>query len=95
MAAPTDSELVLVKTRELGISATALIPKDTVLSFPLKTIHRYRAVPNGLTNPDRPCTHCLPGHRAYFTLEVERRVTSWAPPSTMDTEDTRVSLALR
>ena len=31
----------------------------------------------------------------YFTLEVERRVTSWAPPSTMDTEDTRVSLASR
>ena len=31
----------------------------------------------------------------YFTGLVERRVTSWAPPSTMDTEETRVSLASR
>ena len=31
----------------------------------------------------------------YFTLDVERRVTSWAPPSTMETEDTRVNLASR
>ena len=29
----------------------------------------------------------------YFAEEVERRVTSWAPPSTMETEETRVSLA--
>ena len=33
--------------------------------------------------------------RLYFTLEALRRVTSWAPPSTMETEDTRVSLASR
>ena len=30
---------------------------------------------------------------AYFAVVVERRVTSWAPPSTMETEETRVSLA--
>ena len=28
---------------------------------------------------------------SYFTGLVERRVTSWAPPSTIDTEDTSVS----
>ena len=31
--------------------------------------------------------------RHYLWVEVERRVTSWAPPSTMETEETRVSLA--
>ena len=31
----------------------------------------------------------------YLTGLVERRVTSWAPPSTMETEETRVSLASR
>ena len=31
----------------------------------------------------------------YFAGELERRVTSWAPPSTMETEETRVSLASR
>ena len=29
----------------------------------------------------------------YFAEAAERRVTSWAPPSTMETEETRVSLA--
>ena len=35
---------------------------------------------------------CIP---AYFAVVVERRVTSWAPPSTMETEETRVSFASR
>ena len=32
---------------------------------------------------------------SYFAGEVDRRVTSWYPPSTMEVEDTRVSLASR
>ena len=37
----------------------------------------------------RPC------RAVYLWVLVERRVTSWAPPSTMETEETRVSLASR
>ena len=37
----------------------------------------------------RPC------RADYLWVLVERRVTSWAPPSTMETEETRVSLASR
>ena len=32
---------------------------------------------------------------SYFAGEVDRKVTSWYPPSTMEVEDTRVSLASR
>ena len=46
----------------------------------------------GQTMPKFPKNTAL---QPYFTFEVERRVTSWAPPSTMDTEDTSVSLASR
>ena len=41
--------------------------------------------------PDDPAYY----EKFYFTVLVERRVTSWAPPSTMETEETRVSLASR
>jgi len=37
----------------------------------------------------------LAGPGDHFTVVVERRVTSWAPPSTMEVAETRVSLASR
>ena len=42
--------------------------------------------------PERCCFHNI---FSYFAGEVDRRVTSWYPPSTMEVEDTRVSLASR